>query len=207
MSASLKRKSTCVFCFGDSITEGNALPPELRHLRWTDRLERSTHGKWRIINLGKGGRPTDSVEEFKTEWDRYQPEPCSILILQLGTNDSRNLNGDCVPLAIQNLTSMIDYARSTVTEIRIVLIGPPNLNKSALGATRAIADDRIRNLKHLNSAYQKLANEKGLSFLSLYGVLTDPQLALDGVHPDEHGNDRIAKIFQTELDDLTLSNH
>jgi len=181
-----------VLCFGDSITEGNMLADAEKSMRWTNLVEQKSAGKFHLINSGKGGRPTGSVPEFQTAWKKASRGDAAILILALGTNDSRDLSPACVPSATTHLREMILLARSSAPGLRILLIGPPNLNKEALGPTRPIADQRIQKLQDLNAAYKSLAGETGCEFLPLFGRLPAETMSRDGVHPDAAGNEVIA---------------
>jgi acyl-CoA thioesterase I len=187
-----------VVVFGDSLTEGGALPKDQRDQSWLKRVERESGGKLRLINEGKGGRPTDSMKDFEAMWKR-QPR-ADLLVIALGTNDSRDLSSECVPKATANLTRMIDRARSAWGPgLPVLLVGPPNINQSALGPTKPIGDQREARLKELSDAFAVLAAAKSCQFVSLFGVLPDETLTKDGVHPDAHGNATMAAVLQSRL--------
>ena len=63
-SQSTAAEPRVVVVFGDSITEGNALPVKDRPKVWVRLVEEMSAGKLRLVNEGKGGRPTDSEKEF-----------------------------------------------------------------------------------------------------------------------------------------------
>lgn len=151
-----------------------------------------------MINEGKGGRPTDSLEEFTSMLARH--ERVDLLVLALGGNDARDISGKCVTNALANLRSMISLARQTYGgELSILLVGPTNIRKDALGPTRNIAEEREQNLLDLNAAYPGLASELGCSFVSLYGTVAPRCLTLDGVHPDSEGHAAIAAVMLRAL--------
>lgn len=180
-----------IIVYGDSITAGSALPVEQRGSAWIRLAEARSNGRLRFINEGKGGRPTDSVTEFSAMLQR-QSAP-AVLAIFLGTNDSRDVSGQCVPNAVANITAMVLAARKTYGDaLPILLIGPPNINKAALGPTRPIANQREANLRELGIAYETLAQELRCEFVALYGVVPAESLTKDGVHPDPNGNEAIA---------------
>jgi acyl-CoA thioesterase-1 len=182
-----------VIVFGDSITAGNMLPKEVKSRLWVTLVQEQSGGRLTMINEGKGGRPTDSLKEFEAMLDR-QPK-ADLLVLALGTNDSRDISGQCVPKAVAHLREMITKAREKYGAVLpVLLVGPPNLNKDALGPTKPIANQRDANLKELGSAYEALAREMRADFVSLYGVVPATSLTKDGVHPDAAGNEAIAKV-------------
>lgn len=187
-----------VIVFGDSITAGSALPKEEREQAWVRIVERESKGTLQVVNEGKGGRPTNSVKEFEAMLTRYRN--VHTLVIALGTNDSRDISESCVPKAVKNVTAMIADARAAFGDaLRVVLVGPPNLNKSALVATKPIAEPREAKLRELGAAFEKLALNKHADFVSLFGVVPEASMLKDGVHPDPAGNAAIAKVMLGSL--------
>src|SRR5580704_5294659 len=123
-----------VIVFGDSITAGNMLPKEDKSRLWVTLVQEQSGKRLTMINEGKGGRPTDSLKEFEAMLAR-QPK-ADLLVLAPGTNDSRDISGQCVPKAVAHLREMITKAREKYgAPFPVLLVGPPNLNKDALGPT------------------------------------------------------------------------
>ncbi len=81
----------------------------------------------------------------------------------------------------------------------IVLVAPPGMNASALKAEPAVAQARIGKLVEMDVALRALAVETGCRFVSLLGVVPPENMADDGMHPDAHGNELIAKAILPEL--------
>jgi acyl-CoA thioesterase-1 len=122
------------------------------------------------------------------------------LVIALGTNDSRDITDQCVSKAVANLRAMIEKARAAYGgKLRVLLVGPPNINKSALVATKPIANEREAKLRELGEAYAKLATALKCEFVSLFGVVPEGSMTKDGVHPDEVGNAAIAKTLLPKL--------
>jgi acyl-CoA thioesterase-1 len=187
-----------VVVFGDSITAGSALPKDQQSQLWLRLVEARSDGKLQMLNEGKGGRPTDSLKEFDAMLQR-QPK-ADLLVILLGTNDSRDITDQCVPKAVANERAMITKARDHWgKELAILLVGPTNIRKDALGPTRPIADQRDARLRELGVAFEVLAKETHCEFTSLYGVVPAASLAKDGVHPDPAGNEAIAQALLPKL--------
>jgi acyl-CoA thioesterase-1 len=105
-----------------------------------------------------------------------------------------------VPKATSNVRAMVDRGRRAYgAGLRVLLVGPPNLRKDALGPTKPIADQRDAKLRELGSAFEALAKELGCEFVGLYGVVPPESLTKDGVHPDAGGNAAIAKAMLSAL--------
>ncbi len=187
-----------VIVFGDSITAGGALPANERDAVWVRVVERESKGRLGMVNEGKGGRPTDSVKEFEAMLAR-QPQ-AAVLVIALGTNDSRDITAACVPKAVANVRGMIARARQQYgAKLRILLAGPPNINKAALVATKPIANEREAKLRELGDAFAALAKETGCEFTSLFGIVPEASMTKDGVHPDAAGNAAIARVMLAKL--------
>ena len=187
-----------VVVFGDSITAGSMLPPSERTNAWPQVVERESRGHLKMINEGKGARPTASVAEFAAMLER-QPQ-CDLLVIALGMNDSRDIAGGCVPKAVANIRQMIEKARQTYgRKLRVLLVGPTNINKQSLGPTKNIGTEREAKLRELGAVFAKLAKELDCDFISLFGVVPETSLQTDGVHPDVAGNAAIAHVMLSKL--------
>lgn len=190
-----------IVIFGDSITEGGALPAPERKEVWVKVVERESGGKLSLINEGKGGRPTASVPEFEATLKKH-PKPDALVIF-LGTNDSRDITPGCVPKAVSNIQKMIELGRKAWgAQLPLLLVGPPNLNKNALVATKGIGHERETKLKELGEGYAKLAKETRCEYVSLFGAVPEKAMSKDGVHPDVEGNASIARALGEKLRSL-----
>jgi acyl-CoA thioesterase-1 len=186
-----------VLCFGDSITEGSALPRDERPFVWPALVEQASAGGLKLINEGKGGRPTASVDEFERALAKHaQGGGVDVVVIALGTNDSRDTSDVCVPKAVANVRKMVERARAKLgPAAKVLLVGPPNINKAALVATKPIADPRERKIKDLNAAFEALAKEAHCDYVGLFGAVPEQSMTRDGVHPDKAGNQAIAAVM------------
>jgi len=191
-------KPVTVLCFGDSITAGSALKKGGVEVPWPALVER-LEPKFHMVNAGRGGRPTASVEEFRQTLKNIREKP-DVLLVALGTNDSRSLSATRIPDAAGNIQQMVALAREAYPQIRILIVSPTNMRKDALLTHADQADIREKNLQDLTTAYEKLAREIQGDFVSVYGVVPATSLAMDGIHPDAAGNEVMAKVI---LDALT----
>ena len=190
-----------VILFGDSITAGGALPKEERAQLWVTQVQQQAQGELVLINEGKGGRPTNSLPEFEAVLARHAK--ADALVIVLGMNDSRDITPPCVPKAVANVRAMIEKARAAYgAKLPVLIVGPSNINKAALGPTKPIANEREAKLRELGAAFEKLATETQCGFVSLFGAVPDAALLKDGVHPNGAGNAAIAKVLGPKLKEL-----
>ncbi|EIQ01544.1 lysophospholipase L1-like esterase [Opitutaceae bacterium TAV1] len=183
-----------VLVFGDSITQGQSLATSNPGAMWLNRINASpaAAGKLRLVNEGKGGRPTDSLGEFDTVLARHRH--IDALVIALGANDARDTSGNCVPNAVANLTRMVERARAVYGDaLPVLIVAPTNINKFALGPSKPIANEREANINALETAYRKLAGKLDASFASLNNLIAPESLTADGVHPDAAGHAAIAQ--------------
>jgi acyl-CoA thioesterase-1 len=187
-----------VVVFGDSLTEGGALPKDQRDKLWLRVVEAESKGALQMVNEGKGGRPSASVPEFEMMMTR-QPR-IDELVIALGTNDSRDITSQCVPKAVGNVRKMVERARATYGRaLPVLLVGPPNINKSALVATKPIANEREAKLHELGDGFANLAKEIGCNYVSLFGTVPEASMSKDGVHPDASGNAAMVRVLLPKL--------
>jgi len=190
-----------VLYFGDSLTAGSELSPDQKPFVWPKLVQEGSYGKFQAINEGLGGRPTGSMPDFQKALEKHGGA-MDIMVIALGGNDARDVSGNCVAHAVKNIREMIALTRAGRPDIPILLVGPANIRKDALGPTKNIADQRDQNLRDLTDAYEKLAPETSCQFVSLYGVVPPASLAMDGVHPDADGNRAIAAKMLEALSKL-----
>lgn len=191
-------KPRTVVVFGDSITAGSALPAKDRDQLWLRVIERDAQGAVTLVNEGKGGRPTAARGEFDAMFAR-QPR-IDLLVIALGTNDSRDITAACVSKAVANVRYMIEHVRQKRgAALPILLVGPLNINKAALGPTKPIGKQREAKLRELGDAFAKLAQETHCDFVSLFGAVPESNLSKDGVHPDAAGNAAIAAVLKKKI--------
>ncbi len=191
-----------VLCFGDSLTEGKSMRPEEQSLVWPKVVEQLSQGKFRLLNEGLGGRPTDSLPDFLKALNQHG-DTADVLVIALGGNDARDVSGNCVPNALKNIREMIRLARASRSNLPILLVGPANIRKDTLGPSKPIANEREQNLLDLNAAYLELAGELNCYFTSWYDVVPPESLEMDGVHPDATGNRPLAEKILQALERLT----
>lgn len=183
-----------IVVFGDSITEGNMLHDAEKPSLWVTQVQTQSAGQLQMINRGKGGRPTNSVAEFRQMLE--QQARIDLLVIALGGNDARDISGNGVSKAVKNVTTLIETARARFgNDLPILLVAPTNIRKDALGPTRPIANQREANLRELETAYTALAAAQRCDFVSLYGVIPNESLTRDGVHPDAAGNNAITHVM------------
>lgn len=194
--------SQTVLCVGDSITEWK--------WSWASLIRKP--GELETINAGKGGRGTGAaVETF--ERALAAPPPFNRVVFLLGVNDLPSRNPapaeKKVALCVENMGRAIDRALKALPPRDVLLVAPCSVDPETMRQPHAsdptMTARRERNLKkgydacqpileQLEVAYQQLARDKGVPFLSLLHVVSRENLP-DGLHPNEAGQRQIAEVL------------
>lgn len=187
-----------IICFGDSITEGKT-PASLKNgERWIEVLEKSSGGKIVCYNEGKGGRPASAFPDFEPALKRH-PE-ANVLLIALGTNDSRDYSKSAVQELRKNMNIMACFARGKFPNLKkIILCAPYNISVSSLKTNREKGTQRMENLMAFGKTIKEIATQENHTFIDFYGVIPETSLTTDGVHPDAAGHAAIAAKAWAEL--------
>ena len=180
-----------VICFGDSITEGKTPASLKAGERWIELLQQKSDGRLECFNEGKGGRPAAAVAELEPALKRH-PD-ADLLLIALGTNDSRDYDAASTDRVIANLKKMLGIARTVNPKLRFILCAPYNINIEGLKKNQDKGPQRRDNLAAYGKAIEKLAQEEKTLFVNFYGVVPEASMTTDGVHPDHVGHAAIAE--------------
>ena len=181
-----------ILFLGDSLTAGYGIGKEHAYPALIEKKIRDANSQARVINAGISGNTTAGGLR-RLNW--YFRQRIDVLVIALGGNDG--LRGTDPEESKRNLEKIIDRARDTYPDIRIVLAGmlvPPNMGVSY--------SQRFREI------FPELASEKDVTLVPflLEGVGGIKGLNLpDGIHPNAQGQKIICKNIWRVLKPL-LSN-
>ena len=203
-----------VACIGNSITDGHGI--ELATQRaYPALLQQRLGSEYWVKNFGVSARTMlnkgDHPYMNELAWrDALAFDP-DIVIIKLGTNDSKPLNWQHGAEFKQDLVQMIttlcpelaDLPRNkkkrtkALTEVtkKIYLCTPI----PAFKATWNISDEVIKN--QIIPIQQEVANEYGLKVIDLHTLFANDgnKMLSDGIHPNERGARRMAELIFEEL--------
>jgi acyl-CoA thioesterase-1 len=173
-----------ILCFGNSITAGHGLNPELAYPSLLEQILRKKGYNYRVINAGLSGE-TSAGGLTRIDW--ILRNKVDIFILELGANDG--LRGLPLMQTRSNLSSIIKKVLKKYPETQIVIAGmmvPPNMGHD-------YSAEFIQLYSQLASEYDALL----IPFL-LDGVGGIPELNLsDGIHPNAEGHKIVAEnVFE-----------
>ena len=174
--------NTKIACVGDSITEGYGLACQSK-TSYPVVLDSLLEPGYSVLNLGrsattlrkKGDFPYWTCKEFYDVF-AYQPD---IIIIQLGTNDTKTQNWDSASFA-NDYQALIDNFKTIPTNAKIYVCLPVPVFKSKW----TINDSTLT--KWEIPIIKKLAEKNNLSVMDLHSQMSgDGKYFFDGIHPNE----------------------
>jgi len=191
-----------VACVGDSITFGsrvkdreqNSYPAQLGKMLG-DTYEVKNFGKSGATMLDNGNKPYLKTPEFKASLE-FNPD---IVIIKLGTNDSKEVNwkhkGNFAASTNKLIAHYQELTSKNGNKPRIILCKPvPVIESGNFGITEKITR------KQVAEAIKIVALKQNLELIDLHIPLRDkPEWIPDKVHPNAKGASRIAQHIHRYL--------
>jgi acyl-CoA thioesterase I len=181
---------------GDSITEGYGLAWQSK-TAYPVVLDSLLGPDYSVLNLGrsattlrkKGDFPYWSCKEFYNVFV-YRPD---IIIIQLGTNDTKTQNWDATSFYI-DYQALIDTFKTIPTNPKIYVCLPVPVFK-----TKWTINDSTLTAGVIPAA-EKIAERNNLPVIDLYHQMRGQgKNFFDGIHPDEKGAKIMAKKIAENL--------
>ena len=186
-----KKGAVRVACIGNSITEGSGI--DLTDINgYPARLQGLLGNGYYVRNYGLGARTLLSTGDnpYMKEWawddcKRFNPE---LVIIKLGTNDSKDYNWNAVQYE-KDLQVMVDELKALPANPRILLAYPAKAWKPSW----TINDSVIT--KEIIPIIDRVAKKNRLETIDLHTPLSASAdlFVSDGIHPNEKGAQVIAE--------------
>lgn len=186
-----------VACVGDSITYGdgiegretNSYPAVLEQLLGSQ-FEVKNFGVNGATLLKMGDKPYWSQPEFQAV-SEFNPD---VVILMLGTNDTKPENWAHKENFERDLRSMVDYFARLPAKPRIWICLPVPVYENRWGINEQVLGSEVL------PAIQRVADDKKIPLIDLYDALSQrPDLFPDKIHPNAAGAALIARTVKGAL--------
>ena len=186
-------------CIGDSITDGHGI--DLRTVNGYPAQMQTMLGDGYVVkNLGVSGRTLmnagDQPYMKELAWEdalAFQPD---VVVIALGTNDTKPVNWANKKDFSADLQKMIDALKALPSNPRILICTPlPALSAGWTIDEKTIAGEVIPQI-------EKAAKKNKLELIDLHTVFADQQALYqpDGIHPTQQGARKIAETVAKAID-------
>ncbi|WP_221391953.1 GDSL-type esterase/lipase family protein [Dyadobacter sp. NIV53] len=186
-----------IFTLGDS----NGTYPH----SWPQQLASAIPGA-QVFNISKSGRTIgflnlgDSTlnslfvidQNLKKAAEFTGERPYDFVILELGTNDAKNVFAALQHEVSLNLEKLVTKIKNSpypvISKAKIIIISPPPYGSKALGTDKyAGGDDRV---KQMSTEFEKVAHRNGCIFINGYKTIGHhiETMTTDGLHLDSAGS-------------------
>lgn len=208
-----------IVCFGDSNTHGYRADTNGRfdeNQRWTCLLGRKLGEDYLVLEEGLSGRTTcydDPIHEGLSGLDCIYPclmshEPVDLLIIMLGTNDTKERFGSsaaCIALGLKRLVAKAIATTDCWSSHKpnILIVTPKNIDKeyeeTAVGATmgRGCAEKS----QGLGAEYAKIAELMGCHYFDANTVVKENN-HIDYMHLTAEGHEALASALAERIPGL-----
>lgn len=208
-----------IVCFGDSNTHGYRASDNGRYdetERWTSLLGTMLGDGYLVIEEGLSGRTTsfpDPIHEGLSGLDSIYPclmshEPVDLLIIMLGTNDTKERFGAsaaCIGLGLKRLIAKAIATTDCWRNQRpnILVVTPKNIDKEYKTTEIALTMGRgcAKKSAGLAAEYKKIADLMGCSYFDANTVVTENN-HIDYMHLTEEGHRQLAAALSTLIPNL-----
>lgn len=209
-----------IVCFGDSNTHGYCAENNGRFdedQRWTCLLQKRLGDEYLVLEEGLSGRTTsfdDPLYEGLSGLDYIYPclmthEPVDLLIIMLGTNDTKERFGAssaCIALGLRRLinkaAAVTDCWRSG--KANILVITPQNIGReyaqTDVGST--MGRGCAQKSEGLAAEYEKIAEMTGCHYLDANKVIEAETNQIDFMHLTAEGHRQLAKILAKKVPEI-----
>ena len=203
-----------ILCIGDSNTHGYCADPGdcadggirfNEDERWTCLLQKALGEEYLVTEEGLSGRTTVFVDPVNENMDVLSHvyallkshEYIDLLIIMLGTNDSKERMGASAPTIAQGMGRLVRKAMSVDcwapgSKPNVLIIAPPPVDKRV--ETSAVAGEMglgaVEKSQQLAACYQAKAQELGIHFLDAAFCQFN---TIDFMHLTRHGHAQLAQ--------------
>lgn len=187
-----------VACVGDSITYGSGIIGR-DSLAYPQQMQSMLGKKYKVQNFGVSGA-TMLKKGNKSYWNQpeYQQSlnfKSKIIVLLLGTNDSKPINWDTYKDEFEkDYNEMISNFQQLKSKPKIYIGLPPPVIKNRWGIQKEIVEGELMEI------LKKIAIKNNLELIDFYSILEDMnEMIPDNIHPNADGAKRMAIVAVSKI--------
>ena len=194
-----KEDAVRVACIGNSITDGYGIDMA-DEKGYPAQLQKKLGAGFHVINFGVSGRTLlnkgDHPYQKEEAWHDALAFHPNIVVIKLGTNDSKPWNWSHKADFRADFQQMIDSLKAQPSHPRIYLATPIPGQNAAWGITDSVISREIIPL------IQKVAKKNKLAVIDLHSLFKNEdnrQVQGDDVHPTEKGAGQMAALIYNAI--------
>lgn len=201
------QKTLRIACVGDSITYGTGVEDREKNCYPVVLQNLLNNSKYRVGNFGVNGA-TLQKEGDKPYWEEeryeqslsYDPD---IVILMLGTNDSKEVNWRDPDTFRMDYEALITSYETLRTKPKIVLVTPPSIYRTD-GTGQSIKAAYDSRIEEESQIIRELGEEKGVPVIDMYEITSaHPEwFNTDGIHLNTEGAAAFADAAAIEVKEI-----
>ena len=198
-----------IVCLGDSNTHGYCADPNdcadhgtrfNENERWTCLLQKALGDDYLVLEEGLSGRTTvfpDPLHESMPALDVAYPilmshEPVDLLVIMLGTNDTKDRLGMNAPCIALGMNRLIEKCKSVPCwgdhAPNILVVAPPHIGRELKDPCMGV--NCAEKSEQLAEYYAPVAKNQGCAFLDAQGVAEFNRV--DYMHLSRKGHEQLA---------------
>ena len=192
-----KKDAVRVACIGNSITDGSGI--DMAETKgYPAQLQQLLGDGYHVKNFGVGARTLlnhgDHPYMNELAWRDALAFNPNIVVIKLGTNDSKTDNWKFKSEFESDYQQMIDNLNALPSKPRIILAHPIRAFIDRWTITDSVITSEVI------PAIDRVAQRNHLEVLDLHSVITDNSLMLsDGIHPNTKGAAKMAEAVATAI--------
>ncbi|MBR6388511.1 MAG: hypothetical protein IKS15_00080 [Opitutales bacterium] len=191
-AAAFAQEKIKIACIGDSITEGFGLRNSCTD-SYPTILGYMLGDKYEVRNFGITGK---CVQKNSNDpyWKsgripRIKEFDPDIIIVKLGTNDSKGVNWVSPEVFQADYEAYLDEIANPNKKQTFYLASAAWVKKDAIGITRKVVTEGV------NPSVEAIAKRRGLKIIDFHSLLQDhPDWYCDDIHPNEEGAYKMAEF-------------
>ena len=199
-----------IVCLGDSNTHGYCADPSdcadhgsrfNENERWTCLLQKALGDDYLVLEEGLSGRTTvfpDPLHESMPALDVAYPilmshEPVDLLVIMLGTNDTKDRLGMNAPCIALGMNRLIEKCKTVPCwgdhKPNILVVAPPHIGRELKDP--CMGESCAEKSEQLAEYYAPVAKNQGCAFLDAQGVAEFNRV--DYMHLSRKGHEQLAE--------------
>lgn len=191
-----------IACLGDSITFGAGVSGK-KEKTWEYFLEEKLNGEYQVLNYGISGRTLQDEGDYPYKADKFyqisKDLKADIYLIMLGTNDAKPHNWDEKRYE-KELNQFVSEYMGLSEGSEVILMSPPSCFVDRKTGVVGFEID----MKNIDGPIYRIVKEtaerKGLRLIDLHEYTSGHEdWFVDGVHPNELGNQKIAEYICQNL--------